>query len=167
MKRTTQTTLAALLLVGIAAPAFAAPSAQEFVTKASISDMFEIQSSKLALSKSSDGGIKSFASHMVADHSKSTAKLKATIAKHNLDVQPATALDDKHKDLLTKLQGESGKEFDNDYVSAQKDGHDEAVDLFTDYSKDGDNASLKKFATAVLPTIKDHQKMIHDMAEKR
>lgn len=68
MKPTTAT-LAALLLAGIAAPAFAATSAQEFVTKAALSDKFEIASSKLAVSKSGNPDIQAFARQMVTDHS--------------------------------------------------------------------------------------------------
>jgi putative membrane protein len=44
-----------------------APSAQDFVNKVAISDMFEIQSSQLALSKEADADTKPFAEKMVQD----------------------------------------------------------------------------------------------------
>jgi putative membrane protein len=47
-----------------------APSAQDFVNKVAISDMFEIQASQLALSKQADADTKPFAEKMVQDHQK-------------------------------------------------------------------------------------------------
>jgi putative membrane protein len=48
-------------LVGIS------PSTQDFVKEAALSDMFEIQSSKLAEQKQVDPATKAFAEHMVKD----------------------------------------------------------------------------------------------------
>ena len=45
-----------------------APSAQDFVNKVAISDMFEIQSSQMALSKQADADTKPFAEKMIQDH---------------------------------------------------------------------------------------------------
>ena len=49
------------LLASVALAQTGAPSAQDFVTKVAISDMFEIQSSKLALSKQADTDTTPFA----------------------------------------------------------------------------------------------------------
>ena len=161
----TRITLAALLLAGIAAPAFAAPSSQEFVTKAALTDKFEIASSKLALHKSSDPDIQAFAKQMIADHHQSTAGLKAALAQSGTGIKPPVALDSKHHELLSKLRNDSGDDFDHDYLAAQEEGHDKAVDLFTAYSQGGHNAALKSFAAQTLPVIQHHQQMAHDLAQ--
>jgi putative membrane protein len=46
------------------------------VNKVAISDMFEIESSRLALSKEPDRDTKPFAERMVADHQKTSSELK-------------------------------------------------------------------------------------------
>jgi putative membrane protein len=56
-----------------------AQSAQDFVNKVAISDMFEIQSSQLALSKQADEDTKPFAQKMVQDHQKTSSELKAVM----------------------------------------------------------------------------------------
>jgi putative membrane protein len=56
-----------------------APSAQDFVDKVAISDMFEIQSSQLALSKQPDMDTKPFAQRMVTDHQKTSKELKSLV----------------------------------------------------------------------------------------
>ena len=55
-----------------------------------------------------------------------------------------------------KLAGEKGKDFDSDYASGQASGHKDAVSMFEDYAKSGDNKSLKRWAHATLPTLKMH-----------
>src|ERR1700722_10652830 len=51
------------------------PKTTDFVAEAAQSDMFEIQSSKLASSKMR-GDVQSFANQMVTDHTKTTIQLK-------------------------------------------------------------------------------------------
>jgi len=45
-----------------------APSAQDFVNKVAVSDMFEIQSSQMALAKQADADTKPLAEKMIQDH---------------------------------------------------------------------------------------------------
>src|SRR5215213_11030639 len=58
------------------AQAQSAMDAQQFAQKVAISDMFEIESSKLAADKTKNDGIKNFANHMMTDHQKTTNELK-------------------------------------------------------------------------------------------
>lgn len=52
-----------------------APKTEDFVGEAATSDMFEIESSKLALERS-DAATKAFAQQMLTDHKKTTGELK-------------------------------------------------------------------------------------------
>jgi putative membrane protein len=164
------THLIAVLLATASSTAFAAePTSamtQDFVTKASTAGLFEIESSKLALEKSENADVKSFAKEMVADHTVADKKMKSTIADNHIDAKPAAALDSKHKDLLSSLKNAKGANFDAKYVDIQEDAHEEAVTLFTDYSTRGDNASLKKFAADTLPTLEKHKQHIESLDEK-
>ena len=62
-----------------------APTTPDFVQEAAISDMFEIQSSKIASGKLS-GPEKEFADQMVADHSKTTDELTGQAKADNISV---------------------------------------------------------------------------------
>jgi putative membrane protein len=64
-----------------------APTTQDFVTEATMSGMFEIESSKLAAQRS-DGAVKDFATHMVADHTKAGAERTSEAKSENLVVPP-------------------------------------------------------------------------------
>ncbi|WP_245197484.1 DUF4142 domain-containing protein [Labrys sp. LIt4] len=136
--------------------ALAATSAQDFVSKAAVSNMFEIESSKLALKNASNADVKAFAQQMIDDHTKAGDELKSTLAAAG-NIQMPQALDAAHKTSLDSLAGKSGAAFDDAYVADQKKAHDEAVALFTEYSTSGDNPQLKGFAGKTLPVLKMHQ----------
>jgi putative membrane protein len=51
------------------------------VNKAAVSDMFEVQSSRLALEKSNNSQIKQFAQKMVDDHTKVSNEMKSMAQK--------------------------------------------------------------------------------------
>jgi putative membrane protein len=48
----------------------------------------------------------------------------------------------------------------------QVKAHDDAVQLFQNYSQSGPNGALKTFAGKTLPVLKMHQQMIHKLAGK-
>lgn len=141
-------------------------STKDFVEKAAISGIFEVESSKLALQKSQNAEVKTFAQTMVDDHMKANNELKAAIDASKAGVAVPTALDDKHAKLLKDLNKKSGKDFDKAYAEAQEDAHDDAVDLFEDYAKDGKNAELKAFAGKTLPTLEQHEEHADDLKDK-
>lgn len=152
--------LTALASVLVSTSAWGAMLAQDFVAKASVANKFEIESSKLALKKSESAHIRSFAQRMIDDHEKKAENLEEAIDDSDLDVEAKDKLDPKHEALIEKLQGVHGAEFDAQYASIQKNAHNEVVQLFTDYSKTGDNKELKEFATETLPTLKDHKQHV-------
>src|SRR5215218_6651451 len=123
MKMLVTTIAVALGLMGI--QAFAQNSTQEFVTKVAISDMFEIQSSKLAEGKGNQN-IRAFARQMVTDHTKTTQELKSLVGK--VKVKLPTQMDTEHQQKLAKLQ-KSGSDFDSTYASMQVTAHERAVKL--------------------------------------
>src|SRR3954470_18927046 len=131
-------------------------NAAEFVNKAANSDMFEIQSSQLALTKTQDNRLREFAQRMVKDHTQASDKLKA--AAQNQTVP--TTLDQEHAGMLQKLQQAQGNDFSRQYVQMQFEGHQKAVALFESYAQNGDNTQLKQFAQQTVPTLREHFQQI-------
>jgi putative membrane protein len=127
---------------------------QAFVTKAANSNMFEIQSSQLAEKKSKNQDIKQLAQMLVADHKKLGSQFKSVV-KESKAKAPQT-LDADAANKLSQLKTAAGTDFDRVYLQDQLDGHQEAVDLFTAYSENGDNPALKSWASKTLPTLKEH-----------
>jgi putative membrane protein len=147
------------LLATLAFAQSAPPPAQEFVNKVAISDMFEIQSSQLALSKQADVDTKPFAEKMVTDHQKTSSELKSLIDSGKVKATLPTALDAQHQKMLDELKVKSGKDFDQSYDQIQVKAHQDAVALFEAYARGGDNPDLKSWAAQTLPHLKEHLSM--------
>ena len=144
---------------GLFASVALAQTAQDFVTKVAISDMFEIQSSQLALSKQPDDDTKPFAEKMVQDHQKTSKELKALVDGGKVKAMLPTALDAEHQKMLDDLKAKNGKDFDQSYDQVQLKAHRDAVALFEAYAKGGDNAELKGWVGQTLPHLKEHLSM--------
>jgi putative membrane protein len=89
------------------------------VNKIAISDMFEVQSSQLALAKLADADTKPFAEKMVQDHQKTSSELKALVDGGKVKATLPTALDSQHQKMLDELKAKNGKDFDASYDQTQ------------------------------------------------
>jgi len=141
-----------------AAPALAQQriSSEDFAKKVAISDSMEIQSSQLALSRGADSDTKPFAEKMVKDHKQTSAELQALVETGKLKVTLPAALDPDHQKKLDDLKAKSGKDFDSAYDHMQVQAHQEAVALFEQYAREGENPNLKAWAAKTLPHLKEH-----------
>jgi putative membrane protein len=155
--------LAGATAIALSLPALAADTAQDFVNKAAIGGMFEVESSKLAYNETQDSSVKDFAHMMVRDHTGANAKLEKIAGEQKLSVP--SGLDAEHQAILDRLNAAEGEAFVKAYLEAQRSAHDEAVSLFEGYAKDGDNVSLKAFANDTLPTLKAHQEKVDTIAK--
>src|SRR6202049_892193 len=142
-----------------------APTTADFVKEVAISDMFEIDSSKLAQDKGT-APEKTFASQMITDHTKTSTELKGLVTSGKVKAEVPTALDSSHQSKLDKLKDESGKDFSSDFDSIQVSAHKDAVSLFERYAKGGENADLKAWAAKTLPTLKHHLEMAESLKKK-
>ncbi|SAL02913.1 membrane protein [Caballeronia fortuita] len=175
-KATLRTTLAAALIATLPLGALAqteaasttmandlAPVDKAFVQAASSSGSTEIDAAKLATKQSQDKDVKSFAHHMMVDHTKLTMQLKMA-APHGVTVPK----DNSDTSVLDSLKPLHGKDFDTAYIQkVGVQGHQEAVQAFQKEAQEGQNAKLKQAAQKALPTIQEHLKMAQDLAAKK
>ena len=114
-----------------------------FVKEAAIGSMAEVELSKLA-QKSENADVKSFADHMIRDHT--TVNQELTAIATDLGVDMPKALDAEHERLRENVQTLHGKAFDEQYMHGMVEDHDKAVNLFQREERSGHNAELKQFA---------------------
>lgn len=141
------------------APSAQAPAAAEFVTKAASGNMFEIQSSQLALEKTQNDRVRQFAQKMVQDHTGAGDRLKQAAQGQTVP----TELDQEHKQMMQVLQDASERDFDQRYVLLQSRGHQDTVAMFDRYAQNGDNPQLKQFAQQLLPDLRGHLEQIQQI----
>jgi putative membrane protein len=136
-----------------APPPVAVTSATEFVPMATSSNLFEVESSRLALQRSQNREVRRFAQQMIRDHNTASRRMATVVRRAGLPAQPP-AMMPKHQQMLATVEGAA--DFDAAYVNAQLMAHQEAVALFSSYSSDGDVPQLQEFAGATLPTLQMH-----------
>jgi putative membrane protein len=139
-----------------------APKTEDFVMEAAGSDMFEIESSKLAVERA-DPATKTFAQQMITDHTKTSMEMKQMIDGGKVKATVPTAMPEKYQSMLDKLKGLQGDDFNKQYHSDQEDVHEDAVDLFKRYGAEGENAELKAWAAKTTPALEHHLQMATDM----
>lgn len=138
-------------------------SDSEFATKAATGGLAEVEFGKLALSKSTDPQIKSFAEMMVKDHGKANEELKKIAMAKNITLP--VALDEEHQKKYDELSKLSGKDFDKEYAKTMVDGHKKTLDLMDKQAKDGKDVDLIAFAAGTSPIVKGHLDMIQKISD--
>ncbi len=182
---------AAAVLTCLAAPAYAQapqPAAPILVTAnpvqfrqmAVIGDTFEIESSRLAMTRARSAAVRRFAAQMVRDHSRTSAELGVAPDAPVVRVSnfapflpfstvgwfgsPAFAsagggspmLDTRRSFMLSQLQAASDAEFDRMYVNMQVTAHQEAVTQFDTFARSGADPAMRDFAARHLPHLRMH-----------
>jgi putative membrane protein len=155
-----RTVLAIFAIASMAGTAQAAPLST-YVMKAGAGDLYEIMSSKLAL-QSTNPKVKSFASMMVDNHTKSIAVVKAAATRSGLKPKPL-ALTAKQKADIAALKASSGADRDALYLTQQKAAHREALALHKNEAAIGSAAPLKSAAKKIVPIVEKHISLLDSM----
>jgi putative membrane protein len=141
-----------------------AGSDEHFVMEAAKGGLAEVELGRLATEKASSPQVKQFGQRMVDDHGKAADELKTWATQKNVTLP--TELDAKHKATVDGLGKLSGASFDRAYMKEMVSDHDKDVAAFERAAKASTDADLKAWAASTLPTLKEHQKMAHDISGK-
>jgi putative membrane protein len=137
---------------------------RKFVEEAAVDGMAEVELAKLAQTKGTNSEVKKLATRMVQDHGKANQELQQ-LAKTK-GVQLPTALDDRHKDDMQRLEKLSGADFDREFLKHMVDDHKRGVAEFHKQTTSGRDEQLKSFAAKTLPTLQDHLKEVQSVNER-
>ncbi len=69
------------------------------------------------------------------------------------------SLDDEHQQMLDELESKQGEEFMQTYIDDQVKGHEDTVQKFQAYIKEGGDEELVNFASTTLPKLQEHLDM--------
>jgi putative membrane protein len=127
-----------------------------FAAAVAASDLFEIESGKLAQERAASADVKAFGKQLVADHTKSTAELKAAAAKASPPVTLMPALDAEKQSMLDQLKAAKGADFDRLFIDQQTKAHQRALNLLQNYGGDGDQDGLRSFASGASKVVQSH-----------
>ena len=132
----------------------AASADQAYVQNAAASDMFEIETSKLALNQATSPALKTYAKMMIDEHTKSSNELKPAAQAAGIPV-PAT-LPAEMQGKLDALRGLSGANFDKRYLADQRAGHQDPLAKVNGYLAAAPAGPLKDHASKVTCVVQKH-----------
>lgn len=134
-----------------------------FVTKATMGNGLEIESSRLALEKAKAQDVREFAQTMIADHTKAAQELEAILRESNATA-PTNKMDASHQQQIDRLKNADEAKFDREYMQLQTKAHEDAIALFRQYAQSGSDAKLRAFAQKTLPELERHAGMVRKLS---
>jgi putative membrane protein len=136
---------------------------KEFVHSALQGGMAEVQLGQLAAEKGSSNDVKQFGQRMVQDHTKLGDQMKPVAQQ--LGVSEPKSISKKDKQLMEKLQGLSGEQFDNAYIAAMVKDHKKDNEEFKSEISQTQNPQLRQVAQQGDQVIDSHLQMIEQIAK--
>lgn len=140
-------------------------SATQFVKKAAASDMYEMESSAIALRKARSANVRAFAEMMVRDHRQTTQSVAAAAQKAGVQAG-SPMLEAPQRQMIAQLEAAPAASFDRLYVAQQLKAHNMALALHEGYAATGDNAALRTVATSAIPIVRGHLAQLEKMDPK-
>lgn len=127
---------------------------QTYVQNAAASDLFEIETSRLALERATLPSIKTYAQMMIDEHTKSSNELRAAAQQAGIAVPAAIPADKQAK--IAALRGMTGEAFDRQYFADQRTSHQETLAKVNEYLAQAQPGPLKDHASKLTGVVQKH-----------
>lgn len=134
----------------------------DYVMMAGASDLYEIESSRMAQERTQDPAVREFAAMMIEHHTGTTKALTAAARAAGLNPAPPQLMP-QHRGMIDELRSLKGEGFDAAYMMQQRRAHDMALELHRNYAANGDNDQLRKAAASAVPVVEKHIARIREM----
>jgi putative membrane protein len=123
---------------------------------AAAGDQFEIQSSQIALVKSSSADVRNYAQMLINDHTLLDSQVIAAATASGL-AAPIPVFSPDQQQMLNDLQAaNAGSSFDMLFLRDQIMAHEMALALHSNYASAGDTPALRAVAANAVPSIQMH-----------
>lgn len=126
----------------------------QFLVDASEMNLEAIHLGQLAQQRGHDTNVKELGNSMVEAHTVSQRNL-TELAKTKMVSIPTSTTNDS-RDAHTKLNRNSGQDFDKAYVDLMVDKHKDAIELYEKAARDSNDTEIQNWATTSLRDLRQH-----------
>ena len=160
-----------VLVIAAATPASMAfgqaPSVadKEFVRKSIEANNAEIAAGHLALAQAGANDVKQFGQTLIRDHTLLNNQMKPLAQQLDVVVAPGQ-VDPKDEAVANQLKDLRGQQFDQEFIAAMVQGHNQAVQDTQTEASNGQDAKVKEAAAKGLPVIQKHLQTAQKLAQK-
>lgn len=121
----------------------------------------KVDTGQLAEWKAEDARVKAFATQMVATHSQTIATIAKIAAQTNIVVKAKPSFVQNTKSAILDIN--VGDYFDTAYMKGMINDAENTIDLLEIEIRDGQDASIKRFALDSLTDVRNKLKMAQDL----
>lgn len=140
------------------------PDPKNFIETAARGNLTEVQVSRIALQRSQNSEIKSFAQEMIEHHTAATNELAEIAGKKGVNLPREVS--SSQSSQASRLEQMNGEAFDKQFVNVMLDDHNEDVKLFQTNANSSQDADIKAFAAKNLPALEAHLQRVKDLKAK-
>ncbi|MES2565945.1 MAG: DUF4142 domain-containing protein [Bacteroidota bacterium] len=126
----------------------------KFLVNATVVNLKEIELGQLAQSNYALIEVSNLGKMMEKEHSEVLKELESLAAKKNITIPKS--LTGTSTDDYQKLKNLVGAEFDKAYCDLMVNGHQNAIDDFTNAATHSSDSEIKAWAESKLPSLKNH-----------
>lgn len=137
--------------------------AADFIALAAVSDLFEINASRLVVERAPSGPVKAAAEMLFAAHTLAARIFPTVIEQAGLAMSTTPTLTSELEAMLDQLTAAAPEALERLYVEQQIIAHQNAIAGFTTYATSGDNETLRAYAQMMLPALQSHLAMIQTL----
>ncbi|HZG45253.1 MAG TPA: DUF4142 domain-containing protein [Allosphingosinicella sp.] len=130
-------------------------TARPYVMMAGASDLFEIQSSQMAVQRASRPEVRQYAQMLIQHHQMTSQQVMGAARASGLNPPPPRLLPMQQR-MLEQLRRAPAGAFDRTYVMQQIPAHEMALGLHRTYAAGGDRQPLRTVAGNAVPLVTQH-----------
>ncbi len=135
---------------------------REMMEELAHAQLASVETGRLALEKTKNAQVRSFAQQMIEDHQKAYEELQQLGRSKPVTVPKDTSF--QHKAIATALRLLSGDFFDRQYIrQVGINDHRRAVDLLMKMQQISTDSELKAYAARQLPIVERHLAMAREL----
>jgi predicted outer membrane protein len=142
----------------------AAPGANEFLVQVMEDSLAEIELCMLALQKSSNDDIKTFAQSMIDEHGRLGEEIEQLAQQ--MKVRLPKKLTPEHASMIDGMSALKAGQFDKRFVEKNLEYHENDLKVFKHYAAEEKEGPARKLAETGVRLFTKHLKMVKDLDKR-
>jgi len=143
---------------------------QKFISKALEGGKMEVQMGQLAQQKAQSQEVKDLGATLVRDHTAANQKLQQLASSKSSSADTSSErshadMSGKHDQIMSRLQNQSGAEFDKAFVRMAVKDHKKDIAEFEKCRTDVTDPEVRAFIDETLPKLRNHLQMAQSAAK--
>ena len=127
---------------------------KDFLNKAYMDNMTEIEEGKVAQQKSDNRQVQQYGEMLVTDHQNNLDALKQLAQTYHVTLP--SKLDQRHEQEVKRLSSMTGPGFDRAFASKQVTDHEKTIEEFKKMAQNAKAQDLNQYISNTLPVLEKH-----------